>query len=193
MRRLLVPLVLLVCATLNAQSPAEQELERLLATEGERRIVDLRLSELDRALGLVSIARRQREHLERSTMLSWVAPGLGHYVNGATGEAWVFAAADIATGAATLILGTWLLPPAVQHRNLNYLQSSFETIETRWKSLTPSELIPVAAISVTGSLLSLTIRHLAARSARVAALTAIRDGVVTFRPEPLGGVGFGPF
>jgi hypothetical protein len=95
----------------------------------------------------------------------------------------------MAVGIATAVVAYWLLPPAVQHRNLNYLQSSFATIEAEWKSVAPAELVPTAAAVLTGGLLSLTLRYLAASSARTTGIRAIEDGVVSFEPEPLGGIG----
>jgi len=168
--------------------PAAVALADLLALHGPAPLADLTVDELTSVISTAAVATREREHVARSGRLSWAAPGLGHYVNGEHGPAIAFAAADLAITVTTAILAYWLLPPAVQHRNLNYLQSSFAAIDDRWRALTPSEFVPSAALVVSGSLLSATVRSLAARSARDAAMRALRSGRVSFEPEPLDGI-----
>ena len=154
---------------------------------GELRLGDLTVADLTRALDLLSVASRQREHIERSVKLSRAVPGLGHYINGDRGAALAFATADFAVGVFTVVFASLLLPPAVRTGNLNYLQSSFGVIEERWKGLSPSQLIPSAAVVLSGALLSATVRSLAAESARSVAVEALHDGRIVFAPEPLGG------
>jgi len=168
--------------------PAAVALAELLSDYGPEPLTDLTVNELATVIATAAVATREREHVERSGRLAWVAPGLGHYVNGERGPAIAFAAADLAIGVTTAILAYWLVPQAVQHRNLNYLQSSFATIDERWRAVTPSELVPSVALVVSGSLLSATVRSLAARSAREAAMRALRSGRVTFEPQPLDGI-----
>lgn len=168
--------------------PAERDLALVLDRDRARVVTDLTLDEIDRILDLRSVARQQHDFVARAVARSLLVPGIGHYTAGAPREAIVFAAAAAAADLATLAATYWLLPPAVQHRNLNYLQSSFEVIESRWKSVSPSQLIPAAAATLTGGLLSLTVRVLAARGAEAAALDALEVGRVRFEPLPLGGV-----
>ena len=168
--------------------PAERELALLLDQNGPRAVIDLTLDEVDRILELSSVAEQQHDFIDDAAIRSFLVPGLGHYTSGARRPAVAFAAAAAAVDAATLVATYWLLPPAVQSRNLNYLQSSFETIEGRWKSISASELVPAAAATLTGGLLSLTVRLLAARDAEATALEAIETGTVGFEPLRLGGV-----
>ncbi|MFW6293947.1 MAG: hypothetical protein ACOC7V_16730 [Spirochaetota bacterium] len=168
--------------------PAERELTLLIEENGPRAVVDLSLDEVDRILELRSVAEQQHDFIDDAVIRSFLVPGLGHYTSGARRPAVVFAAAAAAVDLATLVATYWLLPPAVQSRNLNYLQSSFETIEGRWKSISASELVPAAAATLSGGLLSLTVRLLAARDAEATALEAIEAGTVGFEPLPLGGV-----
>ncbi|MFP4113581.1 MAG: hypothetical protein ACOC0E_00970 [Spirochaetota bacterium] len=170
-------------------SASEAELMKVLEENGDRPLSDVTVAELSRTLDLVSIARQERAHVERAVMLSWIFPGAGHYLSGATGTAFAFAGADLAVGVATAVAGYWLLPPSVQHRNLNYLQSSFSEIETQWETITPAEMLPTAAVVITGGLLSLTIRYLAAQDARETSIRAIGTGRVSFEPRPLGRLG----
>lgn len=171
--------------------PAERELDALIEANAGRPLTDFSLVELDAALDLVSIAGQQRAHVERSTRISWAIPGLGHYVNGERGTAALFFATEAIVTVATIV-GTYLvMPPALQYRNLNYLQTSFAAIETRWKAASASELVPAASVAVSGTLLSVTVRYLAARTARDAAYRALESGTITFEPRPLGGMGLG--
>lgn len=166
--------------------PAEAELDRFLAERGDQPLLELSANELRAVLDLRSTAIAERAHLDRAARLSWVAPGLGHAVSGAYGATILFGVTDgvILFGATAVAIA--LLPPAVQSRNLNYLQSSFTEIEDRWMALEPQELIPSVVTAVTGAMLSLTIRSLAARSARETAFEAMREGRVVFAPAPLG-------
>lgn len=168
--------------------PAERELAVIVEENRGRAVIDLTLDEIDRILDLRSIARQQHDFVDSAVARSLVAPGLGHYTSGARGHAVAFAAAAAAVDLTTLVAAYWLLPPAVQSRNLNYLQSSFEVIENRWKSISPVDLVPSIAATITGGLLSLTVRVLAARGAEAAALEAFEAGTVRFEPLPLGGV-----
>jgi len=168
--------------------PAERKLAVIFEQNGTRPVTDLTLDEIGRILDLRSVATQQHDFVDRAVVRSLLVPGLGHSTSGARGEAAVFAAAAVVVDLATMAATYWLLPPAVQHRNLNYLQSSFEVIEGRWKSISPAELIPAAAATLTGGLLALTVRVLAARDAETTALEAIETGTVRFEPLPLGGV-----
>ena len=124
----------------------------------------------------------QRAHIRRSATLSLVAPGLGHYINGDIGRAILFASADLVVQVAASIVSYILLPPAVQWENLDYLQMPFSTIETRWKSLSFADLLPSAAILLSGSLLSIVIRSFAASDAESVARQKIADGSILFEP-----------
>lgn len=172
----------------RADTPSERLLESLLEEHGSTDLADLTVADLATVLDLLSIAEQEHEHIRRSARLSWFTPGLGHYINGKTGAAVAFAAADLLTVGATLAFGYLLLPPAVQSRNLNYLQSSFLVIQERWEQVTPYELIPSLAVYTGGAILSMTIRGFAARNARVMADNAVQNGIVRFEPLPAGGL-----
>lgn len=167
-------------------TPAEEELMSLRKSWDDEPVSRLTVGRIGEALDLISVARQERAHVDRSAAYSWVAPGLGHYVNGETGAAVAFAATDIALAVTSSILVARLLPPSVQSRNLNYLQSSYHVIEERWRSLTPAELIPATAVAMASALLRLTVRHLAAGDARRASLEALQRGIITFEPHPPG-------
>ncbi len=179
--------LMLLSAFLAAQSavPAEERFNALLAERAEQRFGELTVHDAATVMALLSVARQERAHIERSGRLSWAVPGLGHFINGARSEAITFAAADLAVGLATVLIATQLLPAAVRHRNLNYLQNSFATIRSRWMTVTPSELIPAFATIGTGAMVGLTLRFVAAASARESGLEALRRGTITFDPTPL--------
>ena len=169
-------------------TPAERSLESLLLEAEQTPLTELTVADISAAMDLVSIARQEREHIERSASLSWRLPGLGHYINGDTGSAIVFASAEVLVVGLTGVLTYLLLPPAVQQSNLNYLQSSRLDIRDRWDEISASQLIPSAAAAISGTLLGLTVRGLAARTARELAIEAIANGTVRFEPEPAGGL-----
>lgn len=165
--------------------PARAALNELLSGARGYPLESLEVEDFVHALGLASVATLEEEHVGRSVGLSWSVPGLGHLVNGERGAAFAFVAADLAIGVATIIAGSVLLPAAVRSENLDYLQSSFAAIDERWKSVTPAELVPSAAVVISGALLSLSVRAFAAADAERAAHAALRAGTVRFEPQPL--------
>lgn len=172
--------------TARERTPAEERLTSVRVPWDDEPVSRLTVGRIAAAVDLISVAKQERAHVNRSAAYSWVAPGLGHYVNGETGAAIAFAATDVALAVTSAILIAQLLPPSVQSRNLNYLQSSYSDIEERWRSLTPAELIPATAVAMTSALLRLTVRHLAAGDARRASFEALRRGTIVFEPHPLG-------
>ncbi len=189
-------LALLVAGPITAQdsesvpsaTPSELALDTLIRSLGSAPLAEITGDDLVRALDLLSIAEQERDHIERSARISWALPGLGHYINGETGSAVAFALTDALIVTLTGILAYAVLPPAVQQENLNYLQSARLDIQDRWDGVSVSELIPTVTVVTSGALLSLTIRALAARSARILSDSAIREGVIRFEPEPAGGI-----
>ena len=166
-------------------TPAEEELISLRAARDDDPVSSLTVGQIGTVLDLISVAGQERAHVHRSAAYSWVVPGLGHYINGATGAAIAYAATDVALAVTSLILVARLLPPSVQSRNLNYLQSSYNDIEERWRSLTPGELIPATAVGMASVLLRVTVRRMAAGNARQAGLEALRGGLIVYEPLPL--------
>lgn len=165
--------------------PAAREVSEILEEAGELPLSDLTVSYLIRIANLASVAHQQEMHIRKSGGLSMFVPGLGQYINGETGKALSFFAADLAITSAAAVLGYFLLPAAVQHANLNYLQTRIGDIETRWKSLTVAEFLPSAAVAVSASILSAVVRNFASRDARDLAIQAIVDGRVVFEPALL--------
>ena len=195
MRIRFVLALILVPALLAAGGPlvpAEERFDEFLAERAERSIGQLTVRELTTAVDLLSVARQERAHVDRTVRLTWVLPGLGHYINGDRMEALTFATADLAVGLTAVIIAIQVLPAAVRHRNLNYLQSSRATIRERWRSVTPSEMLPAFATLATGAMVGLTLRFVTAASARESGLDALRRGAVTFEPRPLDLPGLSP-
>ena len=162
--------------------PAARELLEILEEAGDTPLSELTVSNLMQVADLASVAHQQQVHLRKSAGLSLLVPGLGQFVNGATGIGLGFFAADMAIHGTAAVVGYLLLPAAVKYANLNYLQTSFADIETRWKSLPAAELVPSAAVAISASILSTIVRHISSRHARDLAVEAIMDGTVVFEP-----------
>ena len=195
MRATLVLGLILVPALLAARGPlvpAEEQLHTFLSERAERSVGELTVRELATAADLLSVARQERAHVDRTVRLTWVLPGLGHAINGDRAAALTFAAVDLAIGLTTMVVATAVLPAALRPRNLDYLQSSPATIRSRLRSVTPAELIPAVASVGSGVMLGLTLRFAASNSARESGLNALRRGAVTFDPRPLDIPGLSP-
>lgn len=171
-----------LAGALDIEVPAERELQHVIEEGGNVPLGDLTVDQLLEVARLAAVAEAQREHVEKAAWQSVFVPGLGQYLNGAVGPGIGFFAADFTIAGTAAVVGYLLLPAAVQFANLNYLQSQITDIETRWKSLTPGELIPAIAVGFSAAVLRAIVRSAAARDARSRALTAIEEGRVTVQP-----------
>ena len=187
MRKFLVTFLVICAATMafadEDETPAENQIRLILEQASEVGLADLSVGDLTQTMALLSVAQQQREHVKHSARFSAMVPGLGQYVNGELGRGLIFAAADLVVGVAAAALAYWLLPPAVQWRNLNYLQTPIVDIETRWKALTPGELIPSVAVAASGSLVGLVIRRFASEDAATLARARISEGSIVFESD----------
>ena len=165
--------------------PAAREIDEILDGAGDLLLANLAVEDLLYVVNLTSLAYQQQDYVQKSARLSRMVPGLGQYMNGNTGTAFGFFAADLAIKATVLVLGYLLLPASVQHSNLNYLQTPVADIEARWKALTTGELLPSVALAASGSILSAIVRQFASRDARDLAMQSIEEGTVVFQPTPL--------
>ncbi len=162
--------------------PAAREIIAILEEAGDTSLSDLVVSDLLRVADLASVAHQQQMHIRKSSGLSLFVPGLGQFVNGKTGTALGFFAADFAIHGTGAVLGYLLLPASVKFANLNYLQTPIIVIEDRWKGLTVAEFLPSAAVAISASILSIIVRHAASRNAHDLAIQAVEDGTVVFEP-----------
>ena len=162
--------------------PAAREIIEIIEEAGDTPLSDLVVNDLLRVADLATVARQQQMHIRKSSGLSLFVPGLGQFVNGETGAALGFFAADFVIHGAGAAIGYFLLPPSVKFANLNYLQTPVIDIETQWKNLTVAEFLPSAAVAISASILSAIVRHAASRNARDLAIQAVEDGTVVFEP-----------
>ena len=132
---------------------------------------------------LQAAADAEYHRIRRAGRLSKIVPGLGHYASGSFGAAAAFAATDALIAATGLAVVGLALPPAVQPRNVDYLQRSFLEIETIWYDVTPIELLPAAVVAVSFAALQFTVRAFASRHAEWVTLDALRSGQVTATPS----------
>ena len=169
----------------SVDTKSSRELAQILRGAPETSITSLTTTDAVSLLELMSLARQESDHVRRSIRLSYLVPGLGHYVNGDTRRGLGYLVTETAVEAFAFGMVYLFLPPAIQWRNLNYLQSSFVTIEDRWQNLTPSDLIPSISIAIAGAILSSVVRYYAGEDAARAAVVAIDQGRVNFAPKPI--------
>jgi hypothetical protein len=172
-----------VVSTIETRS--SRLLAEILSQAGDRRITDLSTADLIQVLDLASVASQEARHVRRSEVQSLIVPGWGHLSNGDRRRAALYFLADSTIALATAATTYWLLPPAIQWRNLNYLQTPLGEIRDRYDDLTAAELVPSLSVWIAGAILDVALRSFAARDARSVAIQAIEDGVVTFEPLPL--------
>jgi hypothetical protein len=163
-------------------TPGARLLRSTLENASDVPLTEMTSGELIAVLELASVARQETAHVHLSGLQSMAVPGWGQFTNGERGRAAVWFLADLFTGLTTLSLAYVLLPPAVQWRNLNYLQTPLATIRERFGELTVADLIPFSSVMFAGTMLSLGIRHFAAQDAAQVAVKAIEDGHVHFEP-----------
>jgi len=179
----LIVLVLAVTALVPADDfvvPAERELDDLIASAAGSPLSAATVGDVAEVRDLLLTARHQREYVYKAAALSYLYPGLGHYAIDERGAGFAFMGANLTITAASLVGAYFLLPAPVRFGNLNYLQTPLADIESRWKALTPAELLAPLGVIASGGIISAVIRSFAANNARDAAIAKLVNGEVEF-------------
>jgi len=115
-------------------------------------------------------------------------PGAGQFMTGDPVGGSLFAAADVAVFAGSLLTAYALLPANVQiggTGGLDYLNAPLSTIETTWKSHSVLDYLPSVGVLAGGMIVKHLIGLWSSSSAAGLARKNIQAGKVTFEPQIL--------
>lgn len=152
---------------------------------GDRRLGEVKLSELEKLLGTLSIARQEWAYVKRSEAASYFFPGAGQYLNGAPGTGTLFLAGNLAVIAGTIVGAYFLLPSDLHLDRLNWFTAPFSTVKSSFEGHSFVDYLPTLGVLLGGVVVDQILRVASASNAGGLARERVRDGTVTFRPEPL--------
>ena len=178
-----------------------QAYAKALSQLGDRTLGDVKLAELERVFGELSIARQEYAYVKRSEIASYFIPGAGQFMNGAPGTGALFLTGNVAVIAGTALGAYFLLPSDLHLDQLNWFTAPYATVKSSFEGHSFVDYLPSLAMVVGGSIVDQILRAVAAKNAGSLARERVSEGKVTFQPEPLflppegwrgeWGIGFG--
>ncbi len=178
--------------------PAKLEVEEILRSEADTVISGMTFADVQDLLGRLSVPMQEAAYVKASRMVSMMMPGRGQFMNDDVLSGVLFAAADLAVAAGTIVGGYFLLPPELQFDNLDYFNTPLSEIKEAWrnaaKSATFMDALPTMGVMAGGMILHRLIAGFSAHHAGNLAQDRIDKGIVTFEPiTTFSGHGFGRF
>jgi len=146
---------------------------------------DVKLADLEKSLQAISVARQKYAYIKRSEALSFIAPGMGQFKNGAPLAGSLFLAGNIAVIGVTLFGAYALLPSDLQLNNLNWFTTPYSSVETAFESHTFVQYLPSMGVMLGGMIVDHVLRLVSANNAGALAREAVKSGKVTFEPAPV--------
>lgn len=166
----------------------EQERQAVLNDYGDFVPSQMTIAEIQEVNGALSIPVQQERFVAGSAFASFIAPGLGQFINQDRRSGALFAAADFAITAGTLAGAYFLLPDELRADELDYLDSTKTEIADTWEAaftdITVAESLPLVAVLSTGFVLDRILAGFSARHAGRLALSRIEAGEIEFEPRP---------
>ena len=161
------------------------ELDSLFSTTQEEQLGALSLGELRELAGRLSVARQKDRFVARSKAMSFMAPGMGEFMNKDYGSGAALLAADLAVVAGTLAGAYFLLPEDLRFQQLDYLNTPWAAIRGRWESHTFMDYLPSMALLAGGGLVKGILGQFSSTHAGKLARRNIEQGKITFEPDLL--------
>lgn len=131
----------------------------------------------------LSVLRQEAAYVRRTAGSSFIMPGSGHVMNDAVGQGILFGTGGVIVSAGTLVGAYFLLPESVQFTELNYFADPFGEIESAWKALSFTDLLPSLGVLAGGGLVDMIYRGIVAKNAAELARERIESGEKEFEPE----------
>ena len=169
--------------TARVQSFLEQELNSAASELSSGQVGNLTIDDVEKITDHIAIAIQKERYVQRLRNASFALPGLGQFMGGDTLGGWLFVAWDVTVFAGTLLGAYFVLPSNVQFGSLNYLGSSWSTVQAAWASNSILSYLPLAGVITAGVLLETALRYASADNAAKTARKNISEGKVTFQPS----------
>jgi len=158
---------------------------QILAAEKDKSIANMTVGDVTAILDRISIAQQNYLWVKKSERASMALPGLGQYLNGDTLNGTLYLSGDLLLLTGTVLGAYFLLPGNLQFGTLNYFTDSYATIRSSWEGHSFVDYLPSLGVLLGGTILHGILRHVSSEAAGKLAIQRIRDGRITFEPEPM--------
>ncbi len=160
------------------------DVKGILANEKDRSLSGMTVGDVTSILDRISVAQQQYLWVKKSEHASLILPGLGQYLNGDTLSGTLYLSGSVLLFAGTIVGAYFLLPSDLQFSSINYFTDSFSSIHTAWQGHSFVDYLPSIGMIVGGAVLQGILRAVSADAAGKLAKRRIKDGTITFQPEP---------
>lgn len=164
------------------------EVRQIESEMGQQKLGDIDVAGLAAVRERLSIAIQKDAYVTRIRTESLFLPGLGHFETGDTANGLLFMGLNVAVLTGTAFAVYYSLPDDLRFDRLDYLHSSFSTINNTWNGHSIVDYLPAFGVFVGGMIVDGIIRHWSSSSAAHEATSKVDSGSVTFKP--LIGPGF---
>ena len=156
----------------------------ILAKEKDKSLSSLTVGELTALLDRISIAQQQYLWIRKSERLSLALPGLGQLENGDGRDGALYLTGSILLFAGTVVGAYFALPSNLQFSSINYFTDNFSNIHNAWSNHSFVDYLPSIGVLLGGVVLQAILRGVSSDAAGKLARQRIKDGQITFQPEP---------
>lgn len=156
----------------------------ILANEKDKSLSGMTVGDVTAILDKISVAQQQYLWVKKSEHASLALPGLGQYLNGDSLNGTLYLSGSVLLFAGTIVGAYYLLPSDLRFDSINYFRDSFSSIHTAWQSHSFVDYLPSIGMMVGGAVLQGILRAVSADAAGKLAKQRIKDGSITFQPEP---------
>jgi len=150
---------------------------------GAQKIGDVEVATLLSVRDRLSIAAQKDAYVQKTSMQSFLLPGLGQLKTGETAAGIGFMAFDLGVIAGSLVGAYYLLPADLRFDRIDYFRNNLTTINNAWCGHSFTDYLPAFGALIGGMVIDQTIRHWSAAGARRGAARAIDEGGVAFTPR----------
>lgn len=164
------------------------EVRQIESEMGQQKLGDIDVAGLAAVRERLSIAIQKDAYVNRVRTESMFLPGLGHFETGDTTNGLLFMGLDLAVLTGTAFAVYYSLPDDLRFDRLDYLHSSFSTINNTWNGHSIVDYLPAFGVFLGGMIVDGIVRYWSSTSAADGARQKIDTGSVTFKP--LIGPGF---
>lgn len=161
----------------------EEAIEEFVRENADEEAGSITIGEYRSLMAKLSVLRQESAYVSKTAGSSFFMPGSGHIMNDAVGQGILFGAGGVIISAGTLVGAYFLLPESVQFTELNYFTDPFAEIETAWKALSFTDLLPSLGVLAGGGLIDMIYRGIVAKNAAELARERIDSGAKEFEPE----------
>ena len=164
------------------------EVRQIESDMGQQKLGDVDVAGLAALRERLSIALQKDAYVNRVRTESLFLPGLGQFETGDTTNGLLFMGLNLAVLTGTAFAVYYSLPDDLRFNRLDYLHSSFSTINNTWNGHSIVDYLPAFGVFVGGAIVDGIIRSWSSQHAGKEATGLVDSGAVKFTPRI--GIGF---